>query len=269
MGDKLKLIKAYLKCAWEDSPWIRAAGVLGGAVAGLAFLNINLPSELMIDLKDSNIGQLIMTGLLLIYFFLAAVFSGDRLRFEKKLRALEQNFKYDNRGTLYNGSEPNIAFRIATFKGMLNGISSAMGVDELANVLIGIGRKASLDFADRLAQIYNSDIAMRKSSTTWDELTFSQKLNQWAEYDSSTGWGILACEIKNDQVKVVVNHLQGLVEGEDGLLFSNFLAGYSETIIGKIISMHDGGKYDEHTSATLLNALQSDRYTVVLEYKLV
>lgn len=270
MNEKLREVKNFAYNTWIEAPWIRAAGILGTTTAGLIFLNAMLPQEIAVDLKklDSGTSQILLTSILVLYFFLVSVFSGDRLRFEQKLRALEQSFRYDNRGTLYNGGEPNIAFRIATFKGILEGMSGIIGVDKLAETLANTGRVASNDFARSLKDIYNSDVATRKAKTTWEELSLNEKLDQWAEYDSSTGWGILACNVNGDNVKVVINHLQELFYGNGGLMFGHFLAGYAETIISLVVNSHSGGKFNEYSKAVLIKTNQSDKYTLELEYQL-
>lgn len=268
MNERTKEIKNFLYHTWIDAPWIRAAGILGTTAVGLVFLNASLPSEIAINMADidSSTNQIIYTFVLILYFFLVSVFSGDRLRFERKLRALEQNFKYDNRGTLYNGREPNIAFRIATFKGILEGISGAIGANRLADVLTNTGRLASNDFARSLNEIYDGDVASRKSTSSWNDLSLNEKLSQWAEYDSATGWGILACSVRGDSVKVVINHLQNLFDGNGGLMFGYFLGGYAETIISFIVNNHVGGKFSDYCKAELVNTNQSDKYTLELEF---
>ena len=186
------------------------------------------------------------------------------------MRALEQNYKYDNRGTLYNGSEPNIAFRIQTFKSMLSGLAMYLDKTNVPEILAKIGKNASRDFADNLHNIYDEDVASRKAKSEWSDLKLADKLDQWADYDSSTGWGIVACDLKKDgSIKVVINHLKGLFEGEDSVYFGYFLAGYSETIISKLVDAHSGGKYDEYTSCELLSTVFSDKYTLELGYRLI
>lgn len=268
MNEKIIDAKNYVVDAWENAPWVRAAGLLSLTVGGLVFLNSQLPNELAIDITNPEIKKSAPTVFVVLYFFLVSIFSGDRLRFEKRLRLLEQSFKYDNRGTLYNGGEPNIAFRITTFKAIIEGISADVGADKLSDILVSTGRVSGVDFANNLEVIYNKDVAQKKAKKSWNDLTLAHKLDQWAEYDSSTGWGILACTIKSDNVKVVINHLHGLFEGEGGLMFGCFLAGYCETIIGSTIKAHEGGKFDEYTGCKLLNANQSDKYTLELEFAL-
>lgn len=256
--------------AWEDIPWFRAVTIIGTTIGGLIFLNTSLPEEISIDLSalDPTINRGLLVFILVLYFFLVSIFSGDRLRFEKKLRELEQNFKYDNRGTLYNGTEPNIAFRIETFKGMLDGLSNSIGTTEFAKLITETGRHAGEDFSKSLKKIYDLDVASKKATSSWDELNLKEKFNQWAEYDSATGWGILACTMKGEKVKVIINHLTGLFDDNGGLMFGHFVGGYSETIIKSIISGHVGGKFTDFNNAVLTKTHQSDKYTLELEFDL-
>lgn len=270
MNEKIREIKNIVYHTWVEAPWVRAAGIIGSTAVGLIFLNTLLPQEIAVNFKDlePEIYRIVFTSILILYFFLVSVFAGDRLRFEQRLRSLEQSFKYDNRGTLYNGNEPNIAFRIVTFKAMLEGLSNIIGADKLATTLTNTGRLASNDFAMSLKDIYDSDVASRKAKLSWDELSLNDKLDQWAEYDSSTGWGILACNVHGNTVKVVVNHLQDLFIGNGGLMFGYFLAGYAETIISCIVNNHSGGRFNEYSKAILIRINQSDKYTLELEYQI-
>lgn len=147
MSTRFQKLKDVLLDVWENTPVLRAAGYVAAAVGGLVVLNNELPPEIAIDLESPAIKERGLWVIVVAYFVLVSVFSGDRLRFERKLRALEQNFKYDNRGTLYNGSEPNIAFRVTTFKAMLARMSQTIDNVDASLLLNDIGREASADFA--------------------------------------------------------------------------------------------------------------------------
>lgn len=262
MRDKLIQLYIYLKDSWEDIPWIRAAGFIALTSVGLSALGEALPHHLSTfaeSVQETYPGY-ILSGIVVLYFYLVSVFSGDKLRLEKQLRRLEQNFRYDNRGTLYNGGQPNIAFRIATFRAMLEGISENIDKDAFSKSLLKTGKMAGGDFANNLRVIYDRDVAETKSKLSWDELNFQQQLEQWAEYDSSTGWGILSCSQKKsqqeDEVIVKIEHLRGLFDGDVGILFSFFLGGYSETIISHILASYKNKKhtkYSEYNCAELLD----------------
>lgn len=262
MKERLLSLKNRLIDAWGDLPWVRAAGILGATIAGLIFLNSQLPPALTINLSELGIRRSLPTIIIILYFFLVSIFSGDRLRFEKRLRALEQSFRYDNRGTLFNGSEPNIAFRITTFKGIIGGLSRALGSEKSLETMTATGRIASQDFGRKFPEIYNRSIAVKTARPSWEELTFSGKLNAWADYDSATGWGIVACEVGTDFVNIVITHRHRLFENTDGLTFCYFLAGYCESIVSVIVDNHKSGRYAEHQAATIAKIERGGNYTL-------
>lgn len=271
MWEKLKELFDFLKDSWEDAPWIRAAGILGLVLVGLHELNDILPAELAIDLSSiKDTGRIYtLSGIIVLYFFLASIFSGDRLRLEKQLRKNEQNFRYDKKGTLYNGEEPNISFRIATFKGILEGIGSAIEKAKLDELLRDTGRSAGVDFAESLSQIYDNDVASKKLQRLWENLNLAEKLAQWAEYDSSTGWGLLNCELNEKQktISVVIDHFKGLFDGDGGEFFGQFLGGYAETIISRIVESTDG-KFKDYTKVKLIKA-SKDGMSFELNYEII
>jgi len=260
----------WIKSYWDSSPWIESVVVLWFPITGALFLNSKLPAAITVDISamDSQLKLLSYLILLIIYFFLVAIFSEKNLRFERKLRSWGQSFRYDNRGTLYNGQEPNIAFRVETFKRILEGIGGVTESALLTDALIDTGRKAGEDFAENLKSIYASELAQQKGNVAWDDLPLERKLNQWAEYDSSTGWGMLSCKLMKDlKVKVSITHLQGLFKGPGGLMFGNILGGYCETVISRIVTEH-GGKFTDCTqvkfNADAANSDLGERYTLEL-----
>lgn len=261
-------IRRFYETVWSETPWLKSAGIVGAAGTGLAYLNTQLPKDISVDFATPGLAQIALVGIVLLYFFLVAVFSGDRLRFERKLRKLEQSYRYDNRGTLYNGTQPNIAFRVTTFKGILGGIAGAIGEDELQRALTNTGRLASHDFATNLPSIYNQDVAAKGGGEKWDDLSFAQKVHKWAEYDSATGWGILTGKVDSPKVKVSITHLQGLFQDTGGLMFAYFLAGYCETVLTEIVKGHANGKFDEYTRAELLETNTKSNRTVEIEFVL-
>lgn len=181
---------------------------------------------------------------------------------------MEQSFKYDKRGTLYNGFEPNIAFRIATFKGILNGLYKAFDSTLLYDSFIEIGRSASKDFASQFDSIYESDIAMKRVGKSWHEIPLSEKLSAWADYDSATGWGILTCKIKDIDIDVKITHLNGLYLGEEGKLFGAFMAGYCKTVISGIANSQTGGKYHDCDNASIKKVELINDETILFSFEL-
>ena len=206
-------VKKFYESVWSEAPWVRAAGFVGAASGGLIYLNQHLPADVKVQTSEQSVVAILVAVVVTIYFFLVAVLFGDQLRLQKKLRALEQSFRYDKRGTLYNGSEPNIAFRIATFKGILAGIGTEVGSEELSAALVEAGRVSAKDFAANLPDIFDRDIRSNKGGSSWSSLSFDQKLLEWSDYDSATGWGIFAARPVNGHIKVDVTHFRSLFAG--------------------------------------------------------
>lgn len=238
---------------WSEASWLRAGGYTGAAAAGIFFANSRVPSEVAIDLTRADVQIGVVFAVVAGYFFLVAILSSEQLRLVKKLRQAEQGFKYDKRGTLYNGHEPNISFRIVTFKGILEGVSSLIPKREVEAALVDTGRLASVDFAENLPTIYNADVRGSSSGSSWDRLSFDEKVHQWTDYDSATGWGVMTARLNDDSAVVSVAHLRRLFTGEGGTLFGFFLAGYAETVMSKLISKHKKGKYSDYSRVKLVS----------------
>jgi hypothetical protein len=191
------------------------------------------------------------------------------------LRQLDISFRYDKRGTLYNGSEPNIAFRITTFKAMLDGLAHGLGKDTLRDVLIKVGEKAASDFASKVDTIYDKNVFEHGGASNWAHLSCEQKVDAWTEYDSATGWGIVTAVLPRgeDMVTVTVTHLKGLFAGPEGLDFAWFLAGYCETVLTKILEGHNSGpapgRYHDFSRARLEKTVQRNEEIVEFSYRWV
>ena len=255
-----------IKDEWDEFPTIKAAVIVAAGCAGLLTLNEKLPSNLAIPVNETT--KLIILPIIIVsWAILVAIFSSDRLRFEKKLRLLEQNYRYDRRGTLYNGSQPNIAFRIETFKNILACIQNGIQED-ISNILANAGKKAGKDFANNLERIYNEDVARKRAKKPWSQLTLAEKLEQWADYDSATGWGILSVKLTDKTVDVFVTHYKELLSGEGGALFAHFLGGYCEAVIGFLVNSHSHGRYQEYDSAFIDQHNRKGAYTVEFKYYL-
>lgn len=212
-----------------------------------------------------------------MYFLLASFLSSELALRERRLRERQQAFTYDNRGTLLNYGEPNIAFRIATFKGMLGGIVD-FGVTEktLIEALTKSGQTAAVDFAEKLPTIYETDVRAVAAREPWAGLSFQRKLNEWAEYDSSTGWGIVTIKHRadNDSVEVSFTHFEGLFSDPYAEFFPSFLQGYCQTVLAEILSQHNGkqgssqGKISSYGSVQYISTEKSGPYNVSLVFSI-
>lgn len=228
-----KLTKWY-EVTLADWPWVRSATItapLGGAVY---YLNDKLPSDLKIDLAQANIYVIFACAIIAVYLLLVAVLFNAKLITERQLRAAEDGFRYDNRGTLFHGTQPAIAFRVVTFRGMLEGLASPLEPSHARNALFHTGMRASVDFAQRLPDLYDLNVHRLKGGNRWVDLSFPEKLYKWTDYDSATGWGIIAARVDGNQIVITVTHYNDLF-GQPSL-FSWFLAGYCNTVIQTILA---------------------------------
>ncbi|WP_428409090.1 hypothetical protein [Hyphococcus sp.] len=269
MASVFSKVRRFYESVWSEAPWVRAAGFVGAASGGLFYLNQHLPSGIKVQATESSVAAILIAIVVTLYFFLVAVLFGDQVRLQKKLRALEQSFRYDKRGTLYNASEPNIAFRIATFKGILAGIGTEVGKEQLAAALVEAGRASAKDFAANLPNIFDRDIRSNKGGGIWSGLTFEQKLIEWSDYDSATGWGIFAARAVNGHLRVGVTHFRGLFSGDGGLFFGQYLAGYSETVLSEIVRHHKDGRFGDFRGVRLAEINSKNENSVEFEYELV
>jgi|WetSurMetagenome_2_1015567.scaffolds.fasta_scaffold16317_3 hypothetical protein len=228
---------------WDDQPLVKAAFYLGLAVAGLKTLDKYSIPEVASRIHEADAQVILLSLLISMYFLLASVFYYEKLQSERKLRRQEESFRYDKRGTLFNGSEPNIAFRVATFKGILIGLAETFGGTNTKSALLEAGQQAATDFAAKLPNIYDTDIQRLSGGKKWYESSFEEQLQCWADYDSATGWGIMInrWDKKNKTVGITILHQHKLVDDEGGALFAHFLAGYCRTVLASIVKLHREG----------------------------
>ena len=140
-------------------------------------------------------------------------------------------FHYDGKGILWNGHEPNISFRIETFKAML----ASFDHKSLNEIMLEVGIAAGLNFAQKFAtDIYPEELQGKNGNNPWMDLTFEEQLTIWAEYDSATGWGLITPKSAGEIIEIDVQHLK-LFEGKEGEAFANFLAGYCLTVLKAIL----------------------------------
>ena len=240
---------------WSEQPLVKSAFFLSLSVAGIKIIQENSTSSMKDIFSGANTQIIIGSAVLVQFFILAAVFYYEKLQSERMLRRQEEAFKYDKRGTLYNGSEPNIAFRVATFQGILKCIADTFGSAPTQTALLDAGANASEDFAQNLPRIFDGDVQHYRGGPVWSQLSFREKLQQWADYDSATGWGIMSIkwDEPNDIVVVSVSHQRSLLEGPGGHLFAYFLAGYCKTVLTAIIKNHDSGKPGDFVEADIAN----------------
>jgi hypothetical protein len=268
----------------ELRPWIDTILSLSAILVFLFIFYQYIPDKMKIDFYkyhavinfDSDETRAILLELVIIIYLILVIGAFRSLLLnEKRIRGLEEAFRYDKRGTLYNGSEPNIAFRIGTFKAMLKGLAEKLPPPQLQRELGEVGRKTALDFSAKLEEIYNGTphIGAPLGAPRWTDLSCEAKIDAWTEYDSATGWGIVTAVAPRgtDKVTVSITHLKGLFEGPEGINFAYFLAGYCETVLTKILEAHNGGpapgRFRSFDRALLTDTVSKSPETVEFSYR--
>lgn len=232
-GDVTNVYRTYIK----ELPWVRAGAIVALVTGGLALLSTKVLDYLKVDIRHADTGIIVAAAIVILYFLMVAVLIHEQLQVERRLRRQDASFWYDKRGTLYNGTEPNIAFRIKTFSEILKSLGAKVGMDQLRPILRHTGEVAANDFAEHLPDIYDKNIRSARGGLPWDELDFKGRLYEWLEYDSRTGWGVLAGEFQGSRkINVSITHHRKLYDGDGGRLFGEFLAGYCRTVLAAILA---------------------------------
>ena len=261
---RIRELKNRYDATVGEVPWLRAIGPVFSFIGIFILIIANIPEGAFSTEGIPYFWPIVLGFFIFLYLFLVAAYANERLRKERQLRQVESGFHYDSRGTLWNGDEPNIAFRIATFKGILEGLNSSLTTTDLNQPMTTAGKKAALDFGKNFPSIYELDIRSKKGGSPWEELRLGQKLHEWAEYDSSTGWGILTTDLNNDKILVEIVHFNKLYEGEGGQIYGHFITGYCETVVTQIIKKHDSGKFRNYENVSISKGPIFDGGTVRL-----
>jgi hypothetical protein len=185
-----------------------------------------------------------------------------------KMRQKDEGMTYDRRGTLFNGREPNIAFRILTFQNILADISKHIEENMVEEAFVQTGKSAAVNFAANMPHIIDSHSPLDRR---WSTLAFRDKLDVWSNYDSATGWGVFSSFQREQERMVVVrvSHYKGLFAGEGGGHFAQFLAGYCETLLTSIVAGHEDGIFHDYSAAKLRERKPVTADTIEFEYELI
>lgn len=261
---KLRKLKSQYDTIVGEVPWLRAIFPVFSLIGVFIIIVANIPERIFSPGSFEFFWPVVFAIFLFLYLLLAAVYANDRLRTERQLRQVESGFHYDSRGTLWNGDEPNIAFRITTFREILAGLNSTLTTTDLHQPMIEAGRDGAIDFAENFPSIYETDIRSKKGGSSWENLNLNKKLHEWAEYDSSTGWGILATSLDGNEIKINIIHFNELYDGEGGQIFGHFIAGYCETVVSKIIESHSSGRFAQCSTVAIAKGPIFSEETVTL-----
>jgi len=255
--------------------WLDGVLFVSTVVAFLWLLYEFMPDDLKIQM-DTRYRLAIFLLFAIMFLFVMVVTYRSLFYAERDRRELEESFHYA-RDVLYNGTEPNIAFRIVTFKNMLGGMASKIGKNVIQSTLNDVGRTAAADFASHLPEIYDQNVSLRGlGKKRWQALSFEEQINAWANYDTRTGWGAIKLnrEVidRQGQIAIKIDHPQNLFDGDAGLYFAHFLAGYCETVLTTLLvelNKHPeiAGKYRNFSRAELVNMTPRDGEVVEFTYK--
>jgi hypothetical protein len=232
---------------------VAVAAPFATAVAGVFWINENLPRQVAFRIPEVVGGNYFISACIIAAFLLGlTMVSAYVIQNMHLIRQRDQSFNYDKHGTLFNGDVPNVAFRVSTVKMLFSEIARAIDAKERGGAFKAAGRAVGANFAKDLAHIMDQEVLMR---TKWEALSFNTKLDQWALYDSATGWGLLFARwLGRNKVVVRVSHFRQLFEGEGGEWFVFFLSGYCEAVVSQIVEEHNEGSLSDYESAIVLDS---------------
>jgi hypothetical protein len=154
-------------------------------------------------------------------------------------RTTQCQFRYVN-GVLLNGNQPNIALRIVTFHEMLENIAEAVTLNEINKQLVFLknGRNAGSRFGkDFKENIYPH---ITKNNKPFEQLSETEILKQWTDYDSATGWGLISAKKEGLNLCITAKHLALFAQERDGgKWFSAIMAGYAESVVNEILAEYN------------------------------
>jgi hypothetical protein len=139
-------------------------------------------------------------------------------------------------GALKRGSETELSLRVATFRSIIESLSVETSREALNHRFFDVGKQAGRSFAGRIEQIHD---ALERTGLAWKDMGDGRRLTWWAEYDRSSGLGLISTVARANQILVEIKHeeLFGSADGRTraGEAIAYLLAGYCETVINGIL----------------------------------
>lgn len=265
----LEWFKTAYRTLWADNPWFMATGFVVTPILGFLFVMGQLPEDLRYAPSPQQIPVLALC-IAVGYLLLTSALFANKVRYEREYRRKEGAFKYDKRGTLYNNSEPNMAFHVETFKKLLSGLAERLGDKQTETALTEVGYESCEDFSSRFPRIYDNDRVRGLHTRLWKTLSFKEKLSEWADYESASGWGIFSAEEVDTGIVVNLTHFRGLFDERGGLLFGYYLGGYCQRLLNMIVSTHAKGprpgKYADLQEVQLKSVEGRNQDTIILKF---
>ena len=93
--------------------------------------------------------------------------------------------------------------RVATFRSIMKFLSIETDKEALNNRFFEVGKQAGRSFASRIEQIHD---ARERTGLAWKDLADGRRLTWWAEYDRSSGLGLISTVARSNQVLVQIKH---------------------------------------------------------------
>lgn len=142
----------------------------------------------------------------------------------------------ETHGALKRGSETELSLRVATFRSIIEALGVEMPREALNNRFFEVGKQAGRSFASKIEEIHD---ATERTGLAWKDLSVSRRLTWWAEYDRSSGLGLISTVSRPGQILVQITH-ENLFNSADGKArageaIAYLLGGYCETVINGIL----------------------------------
>jgi len=145
-------------------------------------------------------------------------------------------------GQLIIGNTVNVALRTKTVQELLNAFNRELG--ENGDIIIKkVGKNIGESFADDLKRELVQRGIKSIVKPGKDPKFLKEKLDLWAEYDSSTGMGTF----KVEQVKITIDGLHGHILVKNSFLAHDmqseiptctFIEGYLEGVMSRLLGIH-------------------------------
>jgi len=279
----LSEFESFWKRIRRNYPWIPAATWTGLIIGAIVFIHHSFFPEMKIPTYWVTSDHLAFLVVLLLFLLIVTFILRMQLRSERILREKEENFRYDYGGTLYNGLEPNIAFRTETFKGILTGLEEAMlrvpgdvlNSELIHRLLIDAGREAAMGkkpgqgFALEFPNIYDRELRHVRGRD-WKHLDLVRRLQAWARYDSETGWGVITARgpLSSYEIEIQIHHHRGLYDPPGGHLFGYWLIGYCESVISVIVKDTASPEFDHFQCVRFNEQIEFPPEKVVFRFQM-
>ena len=197
-----------------------------------------LPPVVLLDRPALGLGLLIF-----LFVVLIALMSLVGMSYRNSTRTQFET----QAGVLRNGTEPNISFRVETFKALLVPLIGDRSQSDIRQLFLEAGREAGHNFAHEFpTEIYTA--LTGQGAGNWAAHSMRARLRLWARYDTETGWGeIQAIMQGHNRIHVEYLHPDLFGGGRASEAVGYFMAGYSETVLRGLLKDKYGVRLDPNS----------------------